>query len=64
VKFMIAWHAVEDDLATVWLNAPDRQDVSAASDALDHLLRTDPLKAGEARDGNTRILIVDPLAVY
>jgi hypothetical protein len=37
--------------------------VTAATDSIDRLLRDDPLKHGESRDGTVRVLIVAPLAV-
>ncbi len=47
----------------MWINAPDRQAVTAAANRLDHLLRTDPHQQGEARDENIRVLVERPLAV-
>ena len=64
MKFISDWQAVEDDLATIWVDASDRQDVTNAANVMERLLKHDPLNVGEAREGNTRILIVVPLAVY
>lgn len=64
MKFITDWQAVEDDLAAIWVNAADRQDVTDAANLIERLLNNDPLKVGEAREGNSRILIVQPLAVY
>jgi hypothetical protein len=58
------WIPVEQDLAELWVNASDRQAVTDAANLIDRLLTKDPLNVGESRDGNTRILIVPPLAVY
>lgn len=63
MKFITDWHAVEDDLAALWVNAADRQDITDAANLIERIIKNDPLKAGEAREGNTRILIVQPLAV-
>jgi len=41
-----------------------RASLTAAANAMDRMLVADPLQVGEARYGNTRILIVDALAVY
>jgi hypothetical protein len=64
VKFATDWQAVEDDLAAIWLNAADRQAVTDAANEIEGLLKYNRLTVGEAREGNTRILIVQPLAVY
>ncbi len=64
MKFTPDWSPIEQELAQIWLNAPDRQAVTEAAYEIDRLLTRDPLNAGESREGNTRILIVEPLAVY
>jgi hypothetical protein len=65
MSFTVVWRPlVEQDLATLWMNAPDRNAVAAAADAIDATLRRDPLGQGESRGGSTRILIAPPLAVY
>lgn len=51
------------ELATVWNDAEDRDEVTAASDEIDRQLAAMPTSAGESRDGNVRILFVGPLAV-
>jgi hypothetical protein len=51
-------------LATIWLDAADRRAVSDAANAIDRQLGSDPLIAGESRDGNSRILLEDPLVVF
>jgi len=53
-----------DELADLWLNAPDRQAVAHAADAIDRILSRDPLNAGESRGGRRRLLIEPPLAVH
>ncbi|MBI1831026.1 MAG: hypothetical protein HYR84_06200 [Planctomycetes bacterium] len=63
MKFSTDWQAVENDLAAIWVNAANRQDISDAANLIERVLRNDPLNAGEAREGNTRILIIQPLAV-
>jgi len=50
-------------LADIWNNAPDRGAVTAAADAIDAALARNPLSQGEGREGDTRILFVEPLAV-
>jgi hypothetical protein len=58
---MTDWQAVEGDLAAIWVDAPDRQEVTDAANVMERLFKQDPLNVGEARDGNSRILIVAPL---
>ena len=52
-----------DDLATIWLNSSNLQAVTAAN-SVDIQLDTDPLSAGESREGNSRVLYEDPLVLY
>jgi hypothetical protein len=53
--------SVEDDLARIWLSAPDRKAVSRASDEIDQILAEDaPLKGEEAGE-KLRRLVVPPL---
>jgi hypothetical protein len=53
-----------DDLATIWLNAADRQAIANAANSIDRQLGMAPLTAGESRQGNSRILCEGPLAVF
>jgi hypothetical protein len=55
--------SAQDQLANIWLNAPDPQAVANAADEIDRILASNPLGAGESRGGNTRILIERPLTV-
>ena len=64
MKFSSDWQAVEGDLAAIWVAAADRQSITGAANLMERILRNDPLNAGEARESNTRILIVEPLAIY
>jgi hypothetical protein len=62
MSYHVTWKpAAEQHLADLWLNAPDRKAISAASDALEVDLRRDPLNVGESRAGRTRITFVGPL---
>jgi len=64
MNWMVSWLPMaEQTLIDLWINAPDRQAVTAAADQIDHDLEHHPLQAGESRDGGTRIHIVPPLAV-
>lgn len=64
MTYTVEWlPAAEQDLADLWNNAPDRGAVTAAANALDDILAYDPLSAGEGREGDRRILFVEPLAI-
>jgi hypothetical protein len=53
-----------DDLAAIWLNATNRQDVADAANRIDRQLSTSPLTAGESREGQSRILVDGSLTVF
>jgi hypothetical protein len=64
VKYTVIWTpAAENDLAAIWLIAPDRDAVNSAVNTIDYLLRRDPETKGESRSGNVRILFVPPLGI-
>lgn len=52
--------AAEKDLAELWLRAADRNAVSAAADAIDRKLKSDPLSAGKSLIGDLRTVIEEP----
>jgi len=65
MKFTVSWFpSAEKRLAELWLAAPDKPEVSAASDEIDRLLAISPLDMGELRTAKIRYLLVPPLAVY
>jgi plasmid stabilization system protein ParE len=64
MKYTVVWRPnAEQDLATIWNAAADRNAVAAASNRIDYLLARNPHGVGESRSGNKRLLIVGPLAV-
>ncbi len=64
MKYTVVWKPTAiNELADIWTNATDRADVTAASDTIDAILRTDPYGQSESRTGPSRIMIVPPLAV-
>jgi hypothetical protein len=64
MTWTVVWNAdVQNDLASLWLNALDRSAVRDAADAIDVVLRYDPYSNSEARDGATRVLFRPPLAI-
>jgi hypothetical protein len=65
MNFTVVWKpSAEAMLAHLWNTAPDQNAVARASDLIDDLLRRDPLRVGEQRSDQLRILIVPPLAVH
>ena len=65
MNYMVLWtSSAEGLLAQIWMDATDRDAVTAASNSIDAKLREDPVHAGESRRRKARILIVPPLAVY
>jgi hypothetical protein len=64
MKWTVVWlPSVEQDLAVLWTNGPDRSEITAAADAIDHALERDPDALGESRGSVTRIAFQKPLAV-
>jgi hypothetical protein len=55
--------SAQDHLGDIWLNAPDQQAIADSADAIDRILASTPLDAGESRGGNSRIIIHQPLSV-
>lgn len=65
MSYKVTWRpSAEQQLAGLWVDAPDKNDVTAAADRIDDLLARDPLKVGASRFGASRTLTVLPLAVY
>jgi hypothetical protein len=64
MKYTVLWlERAESELATAWLEAPNRSAASAAANAIDGDLRVDPGLRGESRPAGYRILLVSPLGV-
>jgi hypothetical protein len=53
-----------DELTNLWMQAesPVRQHVTNAAHRLDQELQTDPFTRSESRDGEERVIFVNPLA--
>ena len=63
--FDVEWiDAAVNRVASAWVPADSatRAVITAASHQIDEILAVHPSHAGESRDANRRILIVDPLA--
>ena len=64
MKFTVVWKpAAERQLADIWLEATDRNSVTAATEALESALSTRPDDVGESRPLDCRIAFVTPLAL-
>jgi hypothetical protein len=64
MRFTLIWKpAAERRLAQIWIEAGDRKAITDAANAIDRALRYQPLTLGESRDGQTRILVEEPLVV-
>jgi hypothetical protein len=64
MKFTVVWHpSAVDQLIALWLEAADRQAVTAAADEIDPALREDPILRGETLVATFRILVIEPLQV-
>jgi hypothetical protein len=62
---MVTWRpSAEQRLAQLWTAGPDRAAITAAANTIDRELADDPDIKGEAREGQTRLLVEAPLAVY
>jgi len=63
-RYTVVWHqGAHDELARLWLDAPDRNAVRQAADAVDRELGTDAAGKGAPVSEDLRRLIVPPLRV-
>jgi hypothetical protein len=64
MNYTVTWDAsAESELASIWINAQDKEAVRGAADFIDGELQSDPFALSESRSGNERIMIIPPLAV-
>lgn len=64
MNYQVIWSRdAENDLASIWMSAADRSQISAAAQHLDESLVTSPLEVGESREGEIRIAFSAPLAI-
>ena len=64
MTFTVTWSGnAESRLARLWTNAPNRNAVTNAANAIDAILRTDAQNVGESRTDNRRIVHEPPLGV-
>jgi hypothetical protein len=64
VSYQVVWQQdAEDDLTTIWNDAPDRGYVAAVADEIERLLKRDAASLGESREENFRVFLFEPLGV-
>ncbi|MGE5193676.1 MAG: type II toxin-antitoxin system RelE/ParE family toxin [Deltaproteobacteria bacterium] len=64
MKYTVVWKpAAENELAAIWNIASDRAAATAAADAIEKSLRTDPVLRRETSTRTTRVIIEAPLIV-
>jgi hypothetical protein len=64
MTYTVLWiPPAEQNLATVWMDADDRDAVTSAAHTIDRLLARDPESVGEVRFDTVRTLSIAPLGV-
>lgn len=64
MKFTVVWRRTAvNELAELWLRAPDREAFSLAVAQIERLLANDPREQGESREDDTRVLLILPVGV-
>lgn len=64
MRYSVACTPTADgQLAAIWITARNRGSVTAAALEIENALADEPLAVGESREGNLRILFVEPLGV-
>jgi len=64
MMYTVAWlKSAQDLLASIWINASNRQAIADAADAIDAQLRADPYAYSESRANKERVLLLPPLGV-
>jgi hypothetical protein len=65
VRYIVHWKRTAlDHLAELWLDAPDRAQITAAVAEIDRLLAARPHDAGESRSDEVRIIFSPPIGVF
>jgi hypothetical protein len=56
--------AAEDQLTSLWIDFPaERNAITARMAGLEAALHRDPLRVGESREGNERVVYDDPIGL-
>jgi hypothetical protein len=63
MAYRVVWHPrARNDLAQLWLAGRDRYRINDAAERLDEELEREPRSLGESRDGDERIVFIEPIA--
>jgi len=64
MKYTVVWTTTaENELAQIWLDASDRQQVSDAANRLERELKRDPIRSSTIRSDYFREMYLQPLVV-
>jgi hypothetical protein len=64
MTYTVVWLGpAQGHLATIWTEGPDRGAITKAANSIERLLGHNPFANSESRAGNSRIMILSPLAV-
>jgi mRNA-degrading endonuclease RelE of RelBE toxin-antitoxin system len=64
LRYDVYWlPSAEEELTRLWLDPLSRRKITEATEEVDRLLRINPSELGESRDGDLRVMFVDPLGV-
>ncbi len=64
MRYVVYWlPSAQEELTRLWLEPTTRRKITEATDEIDRLLGTAPAQLGESRDGDLRVMFVDPLGV-
>jgi hypothetical protein len=64
LRYVVYWlPSAEQELTRLWLEPSTRRKITDATDEIDRLLGNDLGQLGESRDGDLRVMFVDPLGV-
>lgn len=64
MKYSVVWSPeAEQELARLWIGAPNRDAITNAANSVDLILRDDAHGVGESRSATKRVVFVAPLGV-
>jgi hypothetical protein len=64
MTYTVTWsRSAQNDLAELWTESADRALIAETADAIDAILKRDPYRFSESRSGNSRVMLMPPLAV-
>jgi plasmid stabilization system protein ParE len=64
-RYTVVWHAeAQAQLATIWVDATDRHEITRAADSVDAILAWDAPTIGLEIEGDFRELSISPLRIW